>query len=92
LNANDQEVLKASEKIYEDLLSLGADAIIDDRDERAGVKLSDADLIGYPIRITVGKKSIKDGCAEIKRRGGGETLTIKIGGVAAKVKEMIACG
>jgi prolyl-tRNA synthetase len=89
LNANSQEISRAAEKIYSELIAKGVEAIIDDRDERAGVKLSDADLIGYPVRITVGEKSYKNGCAEIKLRRDSGILTVKLAEVAGKVKELL---
>jgi prolyl-tRNA synthetase len=56
------------EKIYKDLTDAGIDVLFDDRKGSAGVKFADADLIGLPIRITIGNKSYKDGKAEIKLR------------------------
>src|SRR5258705_90617 len=57
VNIKDQELLGVAERIYDDLCKAGIEALLDDRDERAGVKFNDADLIGVPYRITVGKKS-----------------------------------
>ena len=63
--------------------------IIDDRDERPGVKFKDADLVGFPIRIGVGEKSLAKGEVELKLRGG--TLTpIKPDQVVARIKEVLA--
>lgn len=72
----DEEQLEAANKIYERLNEMGIETLIDDRDERAGVKFNDADLIGVPIRITVGKK-IKDGFVELKQRN--EAVVREIG-------------
>ncbi|HDM32891.1 MAG TPA: proline--tRNA ligase, partial [Deltaproteobacteria bacterium] len=63
-------------RIYEDLCSSGIDVILDDRDERPGVKFKDADLIGVPYRITVGKKSLDKGIVEVKERSTGRVKTI----------------
>jgi prolyl-tRNA synthetase len=67
VNIKDQELLAAAERIYADLEAAGIEALLDDRDERAGVKFNDADLIGIPYRITVGKK-IKEGKVEVMTR------------------------
>jgi len=71
-----EEQMKIAEDIYQKLLTAGVEAVIDDRDERAGVKFKDADLIGFPFRITVGK-TITDGVVEFKTRHTGvmENLT-----------------
>jgi prolyl-tRNA synthetase len=74
--AADSAVMKTAEKIYAELLAQGVDVIIDDRDERPGVKFKDADLIGFPIRVGVGEKSLAKGDVEIKRRGG-ELVPVK---------------
>jgi prolyl-tRNA synthetase len=57
-----------AEEIYNKLQSTGVSVLFDDRDERAGVKFNDADLIGYPLRITVGEKALKEGMVELKPR------------------------
>ncbi|MCF7956424.1 MAG: proline--tRNA ligase [Phycisphaerae bacterium] len=64
----DENISEAGEKIYAELLEKGVDVIIDDRDIRGGVKFNDADLLGIPVRITIGKKSIAEGKVEIKLR------------------------
>ena len=74
MNTNDDEVVKKADEIYADLLNIGIDVIIDDRNERAGVKFIDAELIGYPIRVGVGKKSLSEGKIEVKIRRTGETI------------------
>jgi len=76
-------------KLYEELNSLGIDALIDDRNERPGVKFNDIDLIGIPIRITVGKK-IVDNKVEIKKRENDENIECSIDDVMNKLKEIIA--
>jgi prolyl-tRNA synthetase len=64
------EAMKLAEKIYTDLTTRGVDVILDDRDERPGVKFKDADLVGFPIRVGIGEKSLAKGEVEIKLRGG----------------------
>ncbi len=62
------EVLETADKIYEQLLALGIEVLYDDRDERPGVKFKDADLLGIPLRVTVGAKGLKEGFVELKKR------------------------
>ncbi len=76
VNAKNADQLSAAEKIYEDLRAEGVDVLLDDRSERAGVKFTDCDLIGYPLRITIGPKAIKEGTVEIKVRRTGEVSTV----------------
>jgi len=68
LNNDVPEVVAESERIYRELLAAGVDVLLDDRDARAGVKFKDADLIGIPLRLAVGKRALKEGNVEIKRR------------------------
>jgi prolyl-tRNA synthetase len=82
----DTEQMRIANELYESLRSLGVDVIIDDRDERAGVKFKDADLIGIPMRITVGKK-INEGLVEFKLRNAGDIELVDIDAVINRVKE-----
>jgi len=66
----DSEAMKLAEKYYAELTAHGVDVILDDRDERPGVKFKDADLVGFPIRLGMGEKSLAKGEVEIKPRGG----------------------
>ena len=84
----DSPLMKQAEKIYGELTAAGVDVIIDDRDERAGVKFKDADLIGFPIRIGLGEKSFAKGEVEIKPRGGALS-SVKTEEAVAKVLEML---
>jgi prolyl-tRNA synthetase len=68
--APDSEPMKLAEKIYAELTAKGVDVILDDRDERPGVKFKDSELVGFPIRIGIGEKSLAKGEVEIKLRGG----------------------
>ena len=76
VNTLDEVQMKTATEIYEKLLSAGVEVVIDDRDERAGVKFKDADLIGFPFRITVGK-TITEGLVEFKERSTGEMIKLK---------------
>lgn len=80
---------EVAEKLYADLTASGIDTILDDRDERVGVKFNDMELIGIPIRITVGKK-VNDGEVELKLRDEAENQIYRVDEVIEKVKEIIA--
>ncbi len=84
VNVNEPDVMKAAESIYSELLETGLDVLLDDRDERAGVKFKDADLIGVPLRITVGSKNLSSGNVELKIRRTGENRLYSIKEVAAE--------
>lgn len=71
VNIKDELQMKVANQMYEDLKAAGVEVVLDDRDERAGVKFKDADLIGFPFRVTVGK-TINDGFVEYKTRETGE--------------------
>ena len=75
VNIQDELQMKTAEKMYEELLKAGVEVVLDDRDERAGVKFKDADLIGFPYRVTVGK-TITEGLVEYKTRATGEVETV----------------
>jgi prolyl-tRNA synthetase len=72
VNVNDEKIKIISENLYASLLEKGVDVIVDDRDERAGVKFNDADLIGIPLRVTIGKKALSEQKMEVKIRKSGE--------------------
>ena len=72
LGINDEQINSAAEKLYEDLQKVGLEVLIDDRDERPGFKFKDADLLGIPYRVTVGKSFVENGTLEIKRRKDGK--------------------
>ena len=82
----DEEQVKVAEKIYNKLLSMGVETILDDRDERAGVKFKDADLIGIPMRITVGKM-VKDGKVEFKLRSSCELEVLTADEICERIKK-----
>ncbi len=86
----DDETLAAGQKIYDELKSLGVDALLDDRDARAGVKFADAELIGIPFRVTLGPRGLKEGNAELTERRSGNTEEVALTDVAQRVSERIA--
>jgi prolyl-tRNA synthetase len=78
LQQDDEKVVATAKKIYEDLRAAGIEVLYDDRDERAGVKFKDADLVGIPYRVAVGKKGLAEGVVELKLRRGPEVRKVKI--------------
>jgi len=78
INVNEAPVMETSQRIYEGLQARGYDPILDDRDVRPGVKFKDADLVGVPVRITVGAKDLAAGVVEIKERAGGKTAKVPV--------------
>ena len=85
----DTAVMKLAEQIYAELSAKGVDVILDDRDDRPGVKFKDADLVGFPIRLAIGEKSLAKGEVELKWRGG-ELVPVKAEEAVAKVMELLA--
>ncbi len=85
LQQDDDNVIATSKQIYEELSAAGIDVLYDDRDERAGVKFKDADLIGIPFRIAIGRKGVAEGVVEVKRRNGSEVRKIRIAEAAQLV-------
>jgi prolyl-tRNA synthetase len=82
-NPADEKLLSAGKQVAESLEQAGYDVLLDDRDERPGVKFKDADLVGIPFRINVGKK-VSEGKVELVRRSTRETLDATIGGIASE--------
>ena len=78
LNMKDAETVEIAEKLYKDLTEKGIEVLIDDRDERAGVKFKDADLIGIPTQIIIGEKNLKEYLVEIKDRRTKEAVKVKV--------------
>ena len=89
VNQDDAEVVGAGEKIYNELKNKGIEVLLDDRDERAGVKFKDADLIGIPVRITVGKKALATGNVELKLRTEPKPTLIPVDTAVAKTVELV---
>ncbi len=89
VNQDDPDVAKTAENIYQKLLDSGIDVLLDDRNLRGGVKFKDADLIGIPVRVTVGKKSIADANVEIKLRAESKSQTVPIEKAADKTIKIV---
>ena len=90
ISAKDAEQLALAEKIYGELSKNGIEAVLDDRNERPGVKFKDADLIGYPLRITVGPKAISENVVEVKVRRTGQTYLYEVQNYLGAVNELLA--
>lgn len=89
VNQEDAQVAKAAESIYEQLQSRGVDVLLDDRILRGGAKFKDADLIGIPIRVTVGKKSLAEGNVEIKLRRESQAQIVPLEQATQKTIELV---
>jgi len=89
LNVTDSALMQEGERIYGELTRIGVDCAIDDRDERPGVKFKDCDLIGVPIRITIGEKNLKEGYVEIKLRNSNNKERVKKEEIIGRVSEYI---
>jgi prolyl-tRNA synthetase len=93
VNVKDQGSVDVAEEIYRALEEKGIEVLMDDRDERAGVKFKDADLIGIPWRIIIGEKNLRDGLVEIKDRRTGAFEKVKVSdAVDVVVKKIVMKG
>jgi prolyl-tRNA synthetase len=90
-NTKDEKLREAAEKLYQDLQRAGLDTLLDDRDERAGVKFKDADLIGIPYRITLGKKVV-DGVVELFERATKTSEDLKLSEIVSRVQAKALAG
>lgn len=89
LNYDKEEHKKAADQIYAQLTDNNIDCLLDDRSERAGVKFNDADLIGLPVRIIIGDKSLKQGKIEVKLRRGGEAILVDLDNITDEIKRLL---
>lgn len=89
VSAKDETQMVTAETIYQELLAQGIEVVLDDRNERPGVKFKDADLIGYPVRITIGPKTLEQGGVEIRLRHNGESTIQPVNEAVAVVKGFI---
>lgn len=90
-NTKDERLRETAEKLYQDLQRAGLETLLDDRDERAGVKFKDADLIGIPYRITLGKK-VGEGVVELFERQTKTTADVKLGEIISRVQRLALAG
>ena len=90
INYKEAKLREAAEKLYQDLQRAGVEVMLDDRDERAGVKFKDADLIGIPLRVTIGAKGLDKGCIELRTRRDGKTDDVPLGDALKTIQSLIA--
>ena len=85
-----EEAAEAAERIYEQLAESGVEALLDDRDAGPGEKLTDAELLGCPLRVTVGKRTLAEGEVETQLRRDGEDGRIPVDGAAERISQILA--
>ncbi|MBF0108151.1 MAG: proline--tRNA ligase [Magnetococcales bacterium] len=89
VNPRDGESMRIAQDVERELLRGGIESLVDDRDERLGVKFKDADLLGIPFRALIGGRSLKEGTVEIQQRGGAEKVSVPLGDVVAQLRARI---
>jgi prolyl-tRNA synthetase len=89
INYKDQRLREASDKLYRDLQQHGVEVLFDDRDERPGVKFKDADLVGIPLRVTIGLKGLEKGAIELRTRRDGKTEEVPLADAVKKIQALI---
>ena len=89
-NRDDERVVAEAERVYGELVDRGVEAVLDDREETAGVKFADADLIGYPVQVVIGKRGVQAGAADLKLRSSGERSQAPLAEAAAAVVDLLA--
>jgi len=96
VNPKDAAVCEAGERLYAELQAAGIEVLLDDRDERPGSKFADADLLGIPLRVTVGSRALQEGALELQERRSGERTMLPLaaaaGRIVAKVRAALAAG
>jgi prolyl-tRNA synthetase len=92
VNVKDEKIMDAAEEIYAALEEKGFEVLLDDRDERAGVKFKDADLIGIPHRVIIGEKNLKEGVVELKERKTGSTEKVPLAEAVDRVAKKLIFG
>jgi len=90
LSPKEAEITAASEQLYRELTTIGIEVLLDDRDERPGSKFKDADLIGIPLRVMVGKSFATEGAIEIRTRWDGETRKVPLAEAVSTIRDLIA--
>ncbi len=90
INYEEQKLRDAAEQVYHDMQKQHVEVLLDDRDERAGVKFKDADLIGIPLRVTIGAKGLEKGIVELRRRRDGKTDEIPLADAVKQIKSIIS--
>jgi prolyl-tRNA synthetase len=89
LNHDKPQVVAEAERIYRELKAAGADVLLDDRSDRAGVKFKDSDLLGIPLRVVVGERNVKEGRVELKRRTDAKATLVPVGEVVRETSALL---
>ena len=92
LDVRDAQVMTTAMELHDELEAAGIDVLLDDRNARPGVKFKDADLIGMPIRLVIGKRGLTDGVAEIKRRSERQARKVPLADALAEVRKLAGLG
>jgi prolyl-tRNA synthetase len=90
INYKDEKLRAAADRLYQDLQLRGVEVLLDDRDERPGVKFKDADLIGIPLRVTIGAKGLEKGTIELRRRREGDTEEVPLAEAVKKISGILS--
>jgi prolyl-tRNA synthetase len=89
LGKRSEAVEAAADRLYAELSAAGVDVLFDDRDERAGVKFNDADLLGLPLRVALGERGLQSGSVELKPRGGAEVEAVPLEELTRRVLDYL---
>lgn len=89
-NRDDERVVSEAQRVYSELLDHGVEAVLDDREETAGVKFADADLVGYPVQVVVGRRGVESGTVDLKLRSTGERSQAPLVEAAAAAMDLLA--
>jgi prolyl-tRNA synthetase len=87
-----EESMAVAERLYDELRTAGVDVLLDDRDSRPGVKFADAELVGIPLRVTIGPRGLDGGQLEVTDRAGREKIDVSIDDVVARVVDAVVTG
>jgi prolyl-tRNA synthetase len=90
INYKDKSIREATDNLYGELQKHGVEVLLDDRDERPGVKFKDADLVGIPLRVTIGAKGLEKGCLELRLRREGKTEEVSVADGATKIRAIVS--
>lgn len=89
ISLKDEEIVETAETLYQKLTASGVETVLDDRDERPGVRFKDADLVGYPLRLTIGKKTLAEGKVELYNRKTGDVQLLKVEDACNEIKSLV---
>jgi prolyl-tRNA synthetase len=92
VNWNDDRLRTTATQLHEQLEECGVEVLLDDRDERPGVKFKDADLVGYPLRVTVGPRALERGAVELKGRAESAASEVPVAGAAERIAALVGAG